>query len=130
MANVAASPVGLHCLDVTHKILGQADTKDLGEGDAHKEPGPNTEAVLQPLLKLARAAYGVGGALLLQLQPELVPATTLGAEHFFCCVPDAAEGDPAVLPAQVQVSAVETDIEVPLGPLAPEQNQYSGAKRQ
>ena len=29
MASVAASPVGLHCLDVTHEVLGQADTKDL-----------------------------------------------------------------------------------------------------
>lgn len=29
MTSVAASPVGLHCLDVTHEVLGQADAKDL-----------------------------------------------------------------------------------------------------
>lgn len=39
VANVAASPIGLHCLDVTHEVLGQADAKDLfrervGEGQA------------------------------------------------------------------------------------------------
>lgn len=29
MAGMAASPVGLHSLDVTDEVLGQADTKDL-----------------------------------------------------------------------------------------------------
>lgn len=99
MASVAASPVGLHCLDVTHEVLGQADAKDLWdrgqvkerrlagwwdggvgywgrhmgpgqyleEGNAHKDPSHDDQVVLQPLLKLAHAAFGVDGALLLQL---------------------------------------------------------------
>lgn len=37
MASVAASPVGLHCLDVTHEVLGQADAKDLWDRGQVKE---------------------------------------------------------------------------------------------
>lgn len=108
-------PVGLHCLDVTHKVLGQADTKDLEESDAHKDPSHNDQVVLQPLLKLAHTAFGVYGALLLQLQFEPDIIATLGVEDIFRRVPDTAgEGHPAALSARVQVSAVEIDIEVPV----------------
>jgi hypothetical protein len=88
---MASSPVGLYCLDVTHEVLRQADAKylqDRGqvregrpawarctgqaglwqyleEGDAHEDPSHNDKVVLQPLLKLAHAAFGVDGALLL-----------------------------------------------------------------
>lgn len=51
--SVAASLAGLHYLDGIHKVLGQADTTDLKEGNAHKDPSNNSRAVLQPLLKLA-----------------------------------------------------------------------------
>lgn len=96
MASVVASPVGLHCPDVAYEVLGQADAKDLKEGeqvrerpwgvgvkewrqhakppqqyleegDAHKGPSHDDQVVLQPLLKLAHTAFGVDGALLLQL---------------------------------------------------------------
>lgn len=39
----------------------------LEEGNAHKDPGHDDQVVLQPLLKLAHTAFGVDGALLLQL---------------------------------------------------------------
>lgn len=87
----AASPAGLHCLDVTHEVLGQADAKYLlrqkqvrkrrasgrgrgceprlylEEGYAHQDPGHHNQVVLQPFLKLAHTAFGVDGALLLKL---------------------------------------------------------------
>lgn len=111
--SVAASPAGLHCLDGTHKVLGRADTKDLEEGDAPRDPNHNNGGVLQPLLKLAHAVFSVDGAPLLQRQWELPTVATLGAEEIFCWVPDAAgEGDPTALLAQVQVSAAEIQIEV------------------
>lgn len=99
--------------DVTHKALGQ--TKDLEEGDAHKEPSHDDQVVLWPLLKLADAAFGMDGALLLQLQSEQYILVTLYVEDMFRRVPDAAgEGHLAALLAGVQVGAVEIDIEVPV----------------
>lgn len=71
MATVAASPVGLHCFDIIHKALGQRDTKDLEEGDGRKDSSHSIQVVLQPLVELVHvAAFGVDGALLLQLQFE------------------------------------------------------------
>lgn len=113
---MAASPAGLHCLDVTHKALGQTDTNDLEEGDGHKDRSPRNQAVLQPLVKLARAAaFSAHGALLLQLQFELHDLATPGVGDTFRRVPEAAgEGHPAALPAGVQVSVVEINTEVPV----------------
>lgn len=39
----------------------------LEEGDPHQDPGHHDQIILQPLLKLAHTAFGVDGALLLQL---------------------------------------------------------------
>lgn len=65
---MAASLAGLHYLDGIHKVLGQADTTDLKEGDAHKDPSNKSRAVLQPLLRLA---FSMDRVLPLQLQREL-----------------------------------------------------------
>lgn len=48
--------------------VGQAGPRQyLEEGDAHKDPSHDDQVVLQPLLELAHAAFGVDRALLLQL---------------------------------------------------------------
>lgn len=39
----------------------------LEEGDPHQDPGHHNQVILQPLLKLAHTAFGVDGALLLEL---------------------------------------------------------------
>lgn len=128
MATAAASPVALHCLDVPRKALGQTDTKDLEEGDGHKDPSHNNQVVPQPLHELAHAsAFGVDGAPLLQLQFEPGVLATLSVEDTFHRVPDiAGEEHPAALLAGVQGSAVEINIEFQsLGPQALQQDRYS-----
>lgn len=39
----------------------------LEEGNPHQDPGHHDQVILQPLLKLAHTAFGVDGALLLEL---------------------------------------------------------------
>ena len=65
---MADSPVAFHCFDVTQEVPGQKDAKDLEEGDTQKDLGNDDQVVQQPFLKLTHAAFGVDGALLLQLQ--------------------------------------------------------------
>lgn len=89
MASVAASPVGIHCLDNAHAVLGQVDATDLKKGYAHKDMGHNDQVVLWSL-KLAHLTFSVNRALLLQFQFELDIVTTLDVENIFHRVPHTA----------------------------------------